>query len=89
MTDVLATEMLLTDIGNEWQFDGNDEYGHAGIFGKGIVMTRHILKMGYLHRLLHLNDEFPRVYEKTRPEINANVWLTEEKNAHDEQFGKM
>ena len=57
MTDVLATEMLLTDIGNEWQFDGNDEYGHAGIFGKGIVMTRHILKMGYLHRLLHLNDE--------------------------------
>jgi len=35
------------------------------------------------------NGKFPRVYEKTRPEINANVWLTEEKNAHDEQFGKM
>jgi sn1-specific diacylglycerol lipase len=52
VTDVLATETSLDDLGNEFEFQGKGEYGHKGIFGKGVAVARHLEQMGYLRRLL-------------------------------------
>jgi sn1-specific diacylglycerol lipase len=52
MTDVLATNISLEELGNEFQFDGKNEFGHKGIFGKGVAIARHLEQLGYLRKLL-------------------------------------
>jgi sn1-specific diacylglycerol lipase len=52
LTDAIALDLELTSLGDEFHFNGRGQYGHKGIFGKGVNIARHLIRMGYLHRLM-------------------------------------
>jgi sn1-specific diacylglycerol lipase len=57
LTDVLATEIPLDELGKEYGFEGRSEYGHKGIFSKGIMIVKDLVRRGYLKRLLRRGEK--------------------------------
>jgi len=56
LTDALADDMHLEEMGKEFGFQGKNQFGHTGIFEKGQNIARHLEQLGYLRRLLRKGD---------------------------------
>ena len=53
ITDVLATELALDGIADEFGVPAAvGQYGHKGIFQCGAIIARHVQRLGYLRHVL-------------------------------------
>jgi len=51
VTDAIAADLSLDELGEEFSFPGRGEFGHKGIFEKGVRIVRHVLRRGILQQL--------------------------------------